>query len=174
MAGGGPTAVPLACSTLERFVILARHLIIRHEKADRAQHVLQEFLLMVFSEPLHGLQGQAGFGRLWQYNRTEWPHGLIGCVGSFGLGFMMPGMAYCMSSIISVLYNPDPAFMQQEVGKFVYPSKNSSMKKQSKVSSQLWGGMQNRRPASDALLGFCRKHYSSRMGCKHSLPEQDL
>ena len=61
------------------------------------------------------MQGQAGFGRLWQYNREEWPHGLMGCVGSFGLGFMMPGMAYCMSSIISVLYNPDRAIMQQEV-----------------------------------------------------------
>ena len=60
-------------------------------------------------------QGQAGFGRLWQYNRTEWPHGLMGCAGSLGLGFMMPGMAYCMSSIISVLYNPDPATMQREV-----------------------------------------------------------
>ena len=39
-------------------------------------------------------QGQAGFGRLWQYNREEWPHGLMGCAGSFGLGFMMPGMAF--------------------------------------------------------------------------------
>lgn len=79
---------------------------------------------MVFSDPLHDLQGHAGFGRLWQYNKTEWPHGFIGCVGSFGLGFMMPGMAYCMSSIISVLYNPDPAFMQQEVGNFVNTSQN--------------------------------------------------
>ena len=65
------------------------------------------------------LQGQAGFGRLWQYNKEEWPHGLMGCVGSFGLGFMMPGMAYCMSSIISVLYNPDHATMQQEVCRLV-------------------------------------------------------
>ena len=112
---------------------------------------------MVFSEPLHDLQGQAGFGRLWQYNKTEWPHGLIGCVGSFGLGFMMPGMAYCMSSIISVLYNPDPAFMQQEVGSFVYPSKKISMKKQSKISSQLWTGMQKCRPASDRLLGLLQE-----------------
>lgn len=39
----------------------------------------------------------------------------MGCVGSFGLGFMMPGMAYCMSSIIAVLYNPDPAHIQSEV-----------------------------------------------------------
>ena len=39
----------------------------------------------------------------------------MGCAGSFGLGFMMPGMAYCMSSIISVLYNPDQAAMQREV-----------------------------------------------------------
>ncbi len=61
------------------------------------------------------MQGQAGFGRLWQYNRQEWPHGLMGCVGSFGLGFMMPGMAYCMSSIIAVLYNPDPAQIQSQV-----------------------------------------------------------
>ncbi|CAL8467005.1 g6541 [Coccomyxa elongata] len=58
---------------------------------------------------------QAGFGRLWQYNKQEWPFGLMGCVGSFGLGFMMPGMAYCMSSIIAVLYNPDPAHIQSEV-----------------------------------------------------------
>ena len=54
-------------------------------------------------------QGSAGFGRLWAMNHTEWPHGLMGCVGSFGLGFMMPGMAYCMSSIIAVFYDPDPA-----------------------------------------------------------------
>ncbi len=67
-----------------------------------------------------GVQGQAGFGRLWQYNKTEWPHGLMGCAGSLGLGFMMPGMAYCMSSIISVLYNPDPATMQREVS--LYPA----------------------------------------------------
>ena len=40
----------------------------------------------------------------------------MGCAGSLGLGFMMPGMAFCMSSIISVLYNPDPAVMQKEVG----------------------------------------------------------
>jgi hypothetical protein len=39
----------------------------------------------------------------------------MGCVGSFGLGFMMPGMAYCMSSIIAVLYNPDPAQIQSQV-----------------------------------------------------------
>ena len=39
----------------------------------------------------------------------------MGCAGSFGLGFMMPGMAFCMSSIISVLYNPDQAAMQREV-----------------------------------------------------------
>ena len=52
---------------------------------------------------------------MWQYNRSEWPHGLMGCAGSLGLGFMMPGMAYCMSSIISVLYNPDPATMEREV-----------------------------------------------------------
>lgn len=58
---------------------------------------------------------QAGFWRLWQYNASEWPHGLMGSVGSLGLGFMMPGMAYCMSSIISVLYNPYPAFIQREV-----------------------------------------------------------
>ena len=61
------------------------------------------------------VQGQAGFSRLWQYNATEWPHGLMGCAGSFGLGFMMPGMAYCMAAIISTLYNPDPAAMQREV-----------------------------------------------------------
>ena len=61
------------------------------------------------------LQGQAGFGRLWEFNKTEWPHGLMGCVGSFGLGFMMPGMAYCMSSIISVLYDQDHAVMEREV-----------------------------------------------------------
>ena len=61
------------------------------------------------------VQGRAGFGRLWQYNQREWPHGLMGCAGSLGLGFMMPGMAYCMSSIISVLYNPDAAVMQREV-----------------------------------------------------------
>lgn len=60
-------------------------------------------------------QGQAGFGRLWQYNRREWPFALMGSIGSFGLGFMMPGMAYCMSSIISVLYNPDPAHIKSEV-----------------------------------------------------------
>ena len=53
------------------------------------------------------MQGSAGFGRLWAMNHTEWPFGLMGCVGSFGLGFMMPGMAYCMSSIIAVFYNPD-------------------------------------------------------------------
>ena len=60
-------------------------------------------------------QGKAGFGRLWQYNAAEWPYGLIGCVGSFGLGFMMPGMAYCMSTVIAVLYNPDPAQVKAQV-----------------------------------------------------------
>ena len=61
-------------------------------------------------------QGKAGFGRLWRYNAGEWPFMLIGCIGSFGLGFMMPGMAYCMSTVIAVLYNPDPAQVERQVG----------------------------------------------------------
>jgi hypothetical protein len=66
---------------------------------------------------LPAAQGKAGFGRLWRYNAGEWLFMLIGCIGSFGLGFMMPGMAYCMSTVIAVLYNPDPAQVKSQVGR---------------------------------------------------------
>ena len=59
------------------------------------------------------LQVKAGYGRLLALNRKEWPWAITGCLGSLGLGVLMPGFALALSHIITVYFNPN--FHEMEV-----------------------------------------------------------
>ena len=59
------------------------------------------------------LQVKAGYGRLLALNRKEWPFAITGCIGSLGLGVLMPGFALALSHIITVYFNPN--FHEMEV-----------------------------------------------------------
>eukprot|EP00891_Asterochloris_glomerata_P003655 jgi/Astpho2/3655/e_gw1.00059.3.1_t len=50
---------------------------------------------------------KAGYGRLLALNRKEWPFAITGCIGSLGLGVLMPGFALALSHIITVYFNPN-------------------------------------------------------------------
>lgn len=50
---------------------------------------------------------KAGFLRLLGMNRPEWHWAILGCIGSAGLGIMMPAFSLALSNIIGVFYNPD-------------------------------------------------------------------
>lgn len=57
-------------------------------------------------------------GRLLKMNRPEWKQALLGCLGAAGFGFVQPGYAFTMGSMVSVFFETDHDKMRRSIQKF--------------------------------------------------------
>ncbi|KAG6548945.1 hypothetical protein Mapa_009713 [Marchantia paleacea] len=66
-------------------------------------------------------QSGGGFLRLLKMNPSEWKYGIVGTMGAFLAGLIMPGFAIMLSTLIGIYYNPDFDFMKHEIAtKVIY------------------------------------------------------
>ncbi|NP_001275319.1 P-glycoprotein [Solanum tuberosum] len=62
----------------------------------------------------------SSFGRLAKMNSPEWTYALIGSIGSVICGSLSAFFAYVLSAVLSVYYNPDHAYMSEQIAKYCY------------------------------------------------------
>ncbi|CAA0830309.1 ABC transporter B family member 1 [Striga hermonthica] len=62
----------------------------------------------------------SSFWRLVKMNSPEWAHALLGSVGSVVCGSLSAFFAYVLSAVLSVYYNPNHAYMIEQIAKYCY------------------------------------------------------
>lgn len=62
----------------------------------------------------------SSFLRLAKMNSPEWTYALFGSIGSVVCGSLSAFFAYVLSAVLSVYYNPNHAFMINEIAKYCY------------------------------------------------------
>ncbi|KAK6152369.1 hypothetical protein DH2020_015004 [Rehmannia glutinosa] len=62
----------------------------------------------------------SSFLRLAKMNSPEWTYALFGSIGSIICGSLSAFFAYVLSAVLSVYYNPDHAYMINQIAKYCY------------------------------------------------------
>ncbi|CAA0830450.1 ABC transporter B family member 1 [Striga hermonthica] len=62
----------------------------------------------------------SSFLRLAKMNSPEWAHALLGSIGSVVCGSLSAFFAYVLSAVLSVYYNPNHAYMIEQIAKYCY------------------------------------------------------